>query len=209
MTRGSISQHIADVHRGGCATALERICDRYYEQLAALAGRRLQNAAGRVVDRHAVANEALYEFFDRAQRGDFENINSRGDLLPLLIRLTRDRVTDEIRRLTAKKRGGGQTRGNSIFQADDFGAGFDTFPNDYETASTRHIVMEEVTRVLNKLPDEMMRTILILRNEGYKNEEIARELDVSLATVERKRRRMRDILGELEPQPDTGRDQQQ
>lgn len=204
MTRGSISQYIADVHRGGCTSALERICDRYYEQLAAVAGRRLQNASGRVIDRHAVANEALYEFFDRAQRGDFADVNNRGGLLPLLIRLTRDRVTDEIRRMTALKRGGGETRGNSIFQSDHAGTGFDAFPNGFDTVSTRQILMEEVTRVLDMLPDETMRTILILRSEGYKNEEIARELDVSLATVERKRRRIRDILGELEPNQSNG-----
>lgn len=204
MTRGSISQYINDVHRDGCATALERICDRYYEQLAAVAGRRLQNVSGRVIDRHAVANEALYEFFDRAQRGGFEDVNNRSDLLPLLIRLTRDRVTDEIRRMTALKRGGGQTRGNSIFQSANSGAGFDAFPSNFDTVSTRQILMEEVTRVLDMLPDETMRTILILRSEGYKNEEIARELDVSLATVERKRRRIRDILGELEPNQSNG-----
>lgn len=203
---GSISQCIAEMHEGD-STALERICDRYYEQLARIAGRKLQSYTGRVVDRHAVANEVLFEFFDRAQRGDFPSVTSRNELLPLLIRLTRDRVTDEIRRLMAQKRGGGKTRGHSVFAASDSRTGvggFDAFPDNYDTASTRQIVREEVNRVIDQLPDEVLRTILILRSEGYRNDEIAKELNISVATVERKRRRIRDILRDLEPKRRNG-----
>ena len=197
---GSISQYIADVKNEGSSAALERICQRYYERLAAIAGRKLQGG-GRVADRHAIANEAIYDFFSRSQAGDFENVSNRGELLPLLIRLTKDRVTDEIRRLTAQKRGGGKTRGNSIFAPTtraDAGHGFDAFADTLDSPSTRQIVREEAARILDRLPDQTMRTIVILRLEGYKNEEIARELDVSLATVERKRRRIRDLLRDLD-----------
>ncbi len=197
---GSISQCIADVKSEGSSAAIERICNRYYEQLASIAGRKLQGA-GRVADRHAIANEAIFDFFSRTQKGDFSDVNNRSDLLPLLIRLTKDRVTDEIRRLTAQKRGGGKTRGNSIFMSTtrtDKGHGFETFADTLDSPSTRQIVREEASRILDRLPDQTMRTIVILRSEGYKNEEIAKELNISLATVERKRRRIKELFRDLD-----------
>lgn len=196
---GSISQCIAEVHESGSAAALERICNRYYEQLASIASRHLRSASGRIADEHAVANQALFEFFDRSTKGHFAEVQSRGELLPLLIRLTRDRVIDEIRRLTAAKRGAGKTRGHSIFVSNgNQTGGFDTFSAPYDHPSTREIVKEELTRIMDRLPDQATRTILVLRSEGYKDKEIAKELNVSLATVERKRRRIRDILADLE-----------
>ena len=73
--------------------------------------------------------------------------------------------------------------------------------DSYDTPSTRQIVIEEVAKIMDRLPDQTLRTIFVLRAEGYKNEEIAQELNVSVATVERKRRRIRDLLSELDPSP--------
>lgn len=186
--------------RDGDSRAFGRICDRYYKQLAVVASRKL-GGARRVVDEFAVANEVLQEFYQRALGGDFENVTCRDDLLPLLVRLTHDKVVDEIRKLCAQKRGGGHIRGDSIFDGGNraLNGDFDQFRGSLETPSTRQIVADQIRIVLEHLPDEIMRAVFLLRAEGYTNEEIAKELQISLATVERKRRRIKDILHVLDP----------
>jgi DNA-directed RNA polymerase specialized sigma24 family protein len=49
------------------------------------------------------------------------------------------------------------------------------------------------------LPDPACREILLLRFEGFTNEQIAEQLGVSLATVERKRRLTRTLLEDMTP----------
>ena len=194
---GSISLKLSELRRGD-QVALERICDRYYDRLAAIAHRKLMGKPLRVVDEFAVANEALQEFYSRACRGEFDNVTTRGDLLPVLIRLTHDRVVDQVRRELAQKRGSGKTRGHSVFarRGKEPDGDFDAIRGALDSPSTRQIVADELRSVLAKLPDEAMRTIVLLRADGYTDQEIARELDISLATVERKRRRVKLLLAE-------------
>lgn len=194
----SISHHLSEAKQGS-QNAIERICNRYYEQLAAIARQKLGTFPKRVVDEYAIANEVLSEFYSRSQRGDFEAVSTRGDLMSLLVRLTHDKVVDEIRRLSAQKRGGARTRGHSIFLPDGQ-TNFDRFQSALDTPSTRQILVQQMRDILGRLPDETMRTILTLRADGYTNAEIAQELNVSLATVERKRRRIREILSDLDPE---------
>ena len=53
-------------------------------------------------------------------------------------------------------------------------------------------VAEETRRLLDTLNDEVLQTIARRKLEGYTNQEIAAELDVSERTVARKLSRIRD-----------------
>jgi DNA-directed RNA polymerase specialized sigma24 family protein len=52
-------------------------------------------------------------------------------------------------------------------------------------------IAEQIEQLVAALGDEMLRTIVARKLEGYTNEEIAAELDVSTRTVVRKLRRIR------------------
>ena len=183
------------------ADAPESLCLAYYEKLAAIARRQFGEFPMRVADEYAIANDVLRAFHERMQRGDFSEVREPAELLMVLSRLTKDRVVDEIRRHTAQKRGGGHTRGNSIFHrvGDRFRNGeFDRFQSDQDTPSAQQILAEQVDQLLQKLNDTTLRTILVLRLEGLTNEEIAEQLKVSVATIERKRRRIRERLADVD-----------
>ncbi|MEM8947337.1 MAG: ECF-type sigma factor, partial [Planctomycetota bacterium] len=93
-------------------------------------------------------------------------------------------------------------RGNSIFVANGsqtLDGDFDRFQHTEETPSKKEIAAERIQQLLDKLKDAMLRTILVLRYEGFTNEEISEQLKVSIATVERKRRRIRELLSEDYP----------
>ena len=53
-------------------------------------------------------------------------------------------------------------------------------------------VAEEYQLLLAGLEDDTLRSIAVWKLEGYTNEEIAGKLDCSVATVERKLRRIRN-----------------
>jgi DNA-directed RNA polymerase specialized sigma24 family protein len=52
-------------------------------------------------------------------------------------------------------------------------------------------VADECRRLLEGLPDDELRTIALLRMEGYSNEQIAERLGCGLRSVERKLDRIR------------------
>ena len=200
MSQSSTTSRYLDGLRQGDNQAFQRICDRYYDQLSQIAERKLGGRTRRVVDEFAIANEVLHEFLRRTERGDFAEVTNHDELLPLLIRLTHDRVVDEIRRFCAQKRGGGQTRGDSVMESPSkIGEmnGHHHFRGLVETPSTRQILADELDAIMKRLPDEKMQAILMLRSEGYTEEEMAEELDVSVATIQRKRRRIKDLLRNL------------
>jgi DNA-directed RNA polymerase specialized sigma24 family protein len=51
--------------------------------------------------------------------------------------------------------------------------------------------IESFRNLLDQLSEPALRSIALMKMEGYTNEEIARQLDCSLSTVERKLRRIR------------------
>lgn len=181
--------------------ALDSLCRLFYERLAAIARKRFGNFPLRVIDEYAIANEVLQSFHRRALQGEFSAPREHTEVLITLSQLTRDRVVDAIRRQTAQKRGGGQTRGNSIFEPTDDrrNGSFDQFQAKQETPSTREMAEERLQALLAKLSGADLRTILFLRYEGFTNEEIADQMETSVATVERKRRRIREQLSEDYP----------
>ena len=53
------------------------------------------------------------------------------------------------------------------------------------------MMADECRRLLEELDDQQLRELAVAKMEGYKNEEIARRLDCSLRTVERRLRLIR------------------
>lgn len=196
-----IAKYFAEI-QSDKSDAIDWLCRVFYEKLAAIARHRFGSFPRRVTDEYAVANTVLQSFHTRAQSGEFAQVREPAELLMILAGLTRDRVVDEIRRYSAQKRGGGKTRGNSIFVPNGnqpLAGDFDRFEAEHETPSTRQILADEMQVLLDKLTDSTLRTILVLRCEGLTNEEIAEQLQVSIATVERKRRRIREMLADEYP----------
>jgi DNA-directed RNA polymerase specialized sigma24 family protein len=54
-------------------------------------------------------------------------------------------------------------------------------------------VTEQCRHLLAGLPDEQLRQIALLKLEGYTSREIAKQLDLALATIDRRLARIRQI----------------
>ena len=182
--------------------ATERLWDRLFDDLLAVAKRKLGDAPRRFADEEDVVVSVFDTLFRGAAEGRFADLADRQELWRLMVTITAQKAVDQVRHQCRQKRGGGEVRGDSVFsQARDDGvAGFDQFLDSQPTAPFLAILEDEHRRLLELLRDETVRDVARLRLGGYTNAEVSDQLGMSLRSVERKLRLIRDTwIEELEP----------
>ena len=186
----------------GDEQAVQEIWQQYYDKLVQLARRKLGPMGRRASDEEDVALSAFHSFYRGASQGRFPKLNDRTDLWKLLVTITCRKAIGQIKNATAQKRGGGNVRGESIFQkagdSESATGGIGQILGDTPTPELAVMVAETCGDMLEKLDDDMLREIAQLKMEGYSNEEIAAKLDCVTRTVERKLARIREIWSDGE-----------
>ncbi len=174
--------------------AIQKIWERYYSQLLALARGRLGNNR-RMADEEDAVLSAFNSFYQGLQSGRFPRLNDRHDLWKVLLTLTARKTTQYRRRGHADKRGGGNVRGESVFvgsDTQDAVAGINAATDNQPTPEFAALVAEQCDQLLASLDDDAQRQIALLKLEGYTNPEISEQLGCGLRTVERKLTKIRD-----------------
>ena len=189
MSQGdSVTLWLAGI-KAGEDSDIQRLWDRYFQQLVRLASSRLPRHARRVVDGEDIAISAFRSFCDRAGKGQFPDLADRDQLWRVLFAITVRKAVSTVRSQTRKKRGGGRVLGESAM-----GGGSD--PADRESLS-RFLSREptpddaaefadELEGLFARLDDVMLRVIAFQKLQGLDSEEIAASLEVSRRTVDRK-----------------------
>ena len=198
----SVTRLIAEL-KNDDPEAARRLWNRYFQRVVALARQRLGRASRRAADEEDVAINVFQSLCAGAADGRFEQLNDRDDLWRLLLTITRHKAADQVRREVRKKRGGGHVRGESVFLKPDGslgGKGIHDMLASEPTVEFLASVEEEHQRLLALLPHDSLRAVARRRLEGYTNEEVAAQMDVSVRTVERKLRLVRQYWAkQLEP----------
>jgi DNA-directed RNA polymerase specialized sigma24 family protein len=191
---GSVTQWIHQLKAGDQA-AFQKLWESYFRRLVGLARKRLQGAPRAAADEEDVALSAFDSFFRRAQEGHFPRLLDRHDLWQLLVLIAGRKASDLVRHERRGKRGGGKVHHASALpggEGSERGALFaDLIGREPEPALAAQVV-EEYARLLDRLSDDMLRSVAVWKLEGYTNEEIAAKLGRVPATVERKLRVIRD-----------------
>ena len=140
-------------------------------------------------------NDAANSAFQSLCRGladgrlDAEN---RDALWGLLAVITSRKISAQRRFLKRQKRGGGNVCGESGFA--EFGdVGINAIVGNQQTPAMLAEVSESCDQLLNAVPDETMKQIVLLKFQGATNAEISSELNCTERTVERKLERIRRI----------------
>ena len=174
--------------------AMHRIWNHFYGKLVQYADRKLAGAPRKWIDEHDIASSALHSLYQGAKAGRYPQFANREDLWRILLTITSRKAKKSIRRELAQKRGGGKVRGESIFHRPDGDVGgISDLPGAEPTPEFAELVSHECEELLDALPDATLRRIALLKLQGYTNEEIARELDCAVRSVERKLSRIRGI----------------
>ena len=182
--------------QAGDEQAAQKLWQRYFQRMAALARQRLGEGARRVSDEHDVAISVFQSLCEGAERGALASVGGRDDLWRLLATITSRKVAQQLRREGRQKRGGGQVRGDSVFSDND--AGFDSMVSPQPSPEFLYELVEEQQGLLASLGDENLRQVALWRFEGWTGEEIAGKMGITRRSVERKLERVRELWkGEL------------
>lgn len=163
--------------------AAREIWERFFERLLPLARARLRSLPDRVVDEEDILVSVFDLFFRAARDGRFARLNDRDDLWQILLMLTDRKVADVYRRNRTLKRGGtliGREEADLHELADP------ALSPEFLTAFNDHLL-----RALQRLDDEVIRAVALLKLQCYSNQEIAEQLKMGLSSVERKLRVIR------------------
>ena len=191
-----VSQLMLHLAKGDSDVA-EKIWNDYFGKMVKLARRKLDGMPNRDADEEDVAISAMNSFYQGLVRHKFEHLHNRDDLWKLLVTITVRKATAKRRSHFSQKRGGGLTRGESVFKQQE--AKHDGLAHIIGTEPTPELavsVAENCRMLLEQLPNETIRQVALWTLEGYRTEEIAEKLGCVRRTVERKLECIREIWDE-------------
>jgi hypothetical protein len=144
-----------------CSTrskCVSHLGETYFEALTRVARKRLGDRPRRTADEEDLALSAFQCLCDGAKNGRFEGHMDRTDLWKLLLVITRQKVADHVRRVSAAKRGSGRISGESVFLAGG---------DDLSRYGIEHIAAEAPTpELLASLNEEFHRLMDLLHGQG-------------------------------------------
>jgi DNA-directed RNA polymerase specialized sigma24 family protein len=170
--------------KDGERESVERLWQRYYRGLVALARQKLGGLPRRAADEEDVALSAFDSFVRGAEQGRFPRLEDRQDLWQLLVviasrkagRLAEHEGRDKRDWRRLQQRPGDDSEDGYLLRS--------LIGQEPDPAFAAEVA-EECRRLLALLPDDELRRVALLKLEGHTNEEIARAVQRSLASVER------------------------
>jgi DNA-directed RNA polymerase specialized sigma24 family protein len=172
--------------------AAEQIWRRYFERLLPLARSKIRGLPQRAADEEDILVSVFDRFFRAARENRFARLHDRDDLWQILLVLTDRKVADQFRAEAAQKRGGGAVRQELTGSEADLRQLVVQEPEPEFIEAFN----ENLSRALRRLGDPKTREVALLRMEGVENSEIAARVEISLSSVERKLRVIREVWRE-------------
>lgn len=196
---GSVTTWIGLLEKGD-EDAAQRLWERYFSRLLEFARGRLRGQSTRVLDEEDLALSAFFTFCRAAAGKRVPQVNNRDDLWRTLVLITAGKAIDWRRRQQSLKRGGGRLPANDLpgSRPDDFAMLENVIGAEPDPAFAAQLA-EEFQLLMDRLADDRLRELALLKLEGYSNEEIAEKLACSLRTVTRRLTVIRRIWETSEP----------
>ena len=183
---GSITRWFGSLQAGD-REAAGALWGRFASRLISLARARLRAAPRRAADEEDAVLSAFDSFCRGAEQGRFPKVQNRGDLWNLLAAITVRKVSHQLQHERRQKRGGGAVVGEAdLARGSDDDQAFEDLIGREPTPQLAAEMAEQCHRLLELLQDEDLRSIALLKMEGYTNDEIAARLDCVRSTVQRK-----------------------
>ena len=168
--------------------AAEELWKHVSVRLQEFARQKLDGPTRRSYDENDAANSAFHSLCRGLADGRLEAEN-RDALWGLLAVITSRKIAAQRRYLNRQKRGGGAVRGESGFGD----AGLQEIGGDHQTPDAQAEVTESCSLLLDALPDETLKKIVLLKFQGAMNGDVADEMNCTVRTVRRKLEAIRRI----------------
>ena len=146
-------------------------------------------------DAEDAAQSAIISFWKGVEAGRFAETLDRNGLWKLLTVITIRKTHRQLERVLAQKRGGGKVYNIPDIGSEESGPAFEELASVLPTQEL-DVICEEM---IDSLPDDV-RPFAVMRLLGYRNREIAEQLDCSERKVERKLKLVRDAWEDQDEQ---------
>lgn len=184
MSDPPITQWITGA-KGRDAAAESDLWKHYFEKVVRLARGRMFALQGTVYDEEDAAASALRSVFRGLQAERFPELDDRHNFWRIVVVVTQRKLRGQWRKETAGRRR--PDPAEAAGQRIDINELISTEP----TPEFITEMMDETESLLERLGDETLRRITLLRMDGMTNDEIASQLGCATKTVERKLERIR------------------
>ena len=191
---GSVTRWLNRLQDGDRA-AVQKLWEGYFARLVGLARKRLRDFPRRAADEEDVALSAFDSFCRGAEQGRFPRLEDRDDLWQVLVMITARKVCDLKEHEGRGKRDWRRTEAARRDPAGDESFFRELIGREPDPASAAQVA-DEVQRLLGMLPKAEVRSVALLKLEGYTNAEIADRLGCAEVTVERRLSLIRSLWKE-------------
>ncbi len=182
--------------RSGDDDALEEIFGRFFDRLKSVARRRVSVRDRKVVDDEDLALWAINTFQRCVREGMYPKIRNRVDVWRFLVSILDRKSVDHLRKQRADKRGGGFVRGESFFEETEEARFIEQIGT--REASFEMVVdfLDVIEAIVQRLDTPSLRVVLTDKFAGYTVKEISARTGMSVATINRKLKLVRNIVAE-------------
>ena len=181
--------------RAGDEFAVRMLWTHCFARVAAFARRKLRGVRLPICDEEDIALSAIKSLCIGLRNGRYGELDDRDELWRLLLVITSRKVVDQIEYTNRKKRDVHRT-----LTPDGSALEIQDALSRAPTPQCEAQIADQLSRLLAALQHEDLCQIVVLKLEGYTNGEIAKRLQCSLTTVERKLRTIRSIWGRTNPE---------
>jgi RNA polymerase sigma-70 factor (ECF subfamily) len=182
---------LVELLRAGDENAARQIFTAYVNRLLPLARARISQRLARRVDPEDIVQSAFRTFFSRVKAGHF-TFDEHDDLGKILVSITIHKALRQAAFHRAAKRDPGQEEGGGDAQL-----GLEELATLQPSPQAAVAFLDQLDHLLRRLRPKD-RTILEMRLQGYRNEEIARELGTSDRHVRRALEHIRAVAEQEE-----------
>lgn len=176
--------------------AAQLLWERFFARLSNFANQKIYSRHKRLFDGDDIASSALFALVDGLKNKRFTRLSNRDALWQLLVVIASRKISNEGQYYDRIKRGGGKVVDFKFADAEDAKQLTTQLENkDGENFVEFDLICDEL---LESLPNAQYREIAMHRLAGYNNDEIAKKLDCSKRTIERKLKTIQLIWLQLE-----------
>lgn len=173
----------------------QELWEAFYLRLRGAVKHRVRQINRPVASESEVALSAFNSFLERAQDGQFPNLTDQDELWRLLKTIAIRKTNDLRKNLRAQKRGGNHAVYNQADLMNDSmapAAGVDAAQGDEPSPSIEMEVSDLFNALLEGLPDDRHRDLILLKLQGASVSLIAEHLQTTTRTVQRMIKKVED-----------------
>lgn len=179
----SVTRWIEELEKGDAAAA-ELLWQYLESRLLSLANKRVGFSIS--YDENDVALDAFATLCDGIQKGKYE-LDDRNALWSLLAVITINGARKRARNENRQRRGGNYSKTKRNDQT------LKALSSNEHSPDVSFFAREECERLLSMLPDDGLKRLVVLKVDGYTNDEIAEIFDCTRRSIQRRLNLVREI----------------